>query len=131
MEIGWEEILVGDHQASGLVGSMVNNAQGQVRAMKDALESRCGRDTDGERQVPPWMVRHTVPVINRGRKGEEGFSGYARWKGREFAKPAAALGVRVLRQCCVHQRCQRAKTSLTSDGRRECGYNVAWGAASH
>ena len=39
---------------------------------------------------------HAVSVVNRGRKDEEGFSAYRRWKGREYTKPVAEFGERVL-----------------------------------
>ena len=44
----------------------------------------------------PWLVMHAASVINRGRKDEEGFSAYRRWKGREFNKPVAEFGECVL-----------------------------------
>ena len=37
-----EESPVGEHQANGLVESTVRQVQGQVRTMKDALETRIG-----------------------------------------------------------------------------------------
>ena len=42
MEIALEEVPVNDHQASGMVENAVKSAQGQFRALKDALESRIG-----------------------------------------------------------------------------------------
>ncbi len=42
------------------------------------------------------MVTHAASVVNRSRKDDEGFSAYRRWKGREFAKPAAEFGECVL-----------------------------------
>ncbi len=34
-----EEVPVGDHQADGLAENAVKNAQGQLRVIKDALET--------------------------------------------------------------------------------------------
>ena len=56
MEIVMEEAPVGDHQANGAAEIAVKNAQGQFRAIKDALESRHKRRIDGEHPVAPWMV---------------------------------------------------------------------------
>ncbi len=43
VEVVPEEVPVGDHQANGLAENTVKNAQGQLRVIKDALESRRGR----------------------------------------------------------------------------------------
>ena len=91
-----EEALVGDHRANGLVENAVKNVQGQFRVLKDALESRHGRRLEGGHQAVPWLMMHAASVINRGRKDEEGFSAYRRWKGREFNKPVAEFGECVL-----------------------------------
>ncbi len=66
VEKALEEVLVGDHQAKGLAENAVNNAQGELRMIKDAVESSHGRRVDGELQVAPWMVTHAVSVVNRG-----------------------------------------------------------------
>ena len=95
-EIILEEAPVGDHRANGLVENAVKNVQGQFRVLKDALESRHGRRLEGGHQAAPWLVMHAASVINRGRKDEEGFSAYRRWKGREFNKPVAEFGECVL-----------------------------------
>ena len=72
------------------------NVQGQFRVLKDALESRVGRRIQGDHPAVPWLVMYAASVINRGRKDQEGFTPYRRWKGREFNKPVAEFGE------CVH-----------------------------
>ncbi len=96
VEIVTEEVPVADHPANGLVEYAIKNVQGQLRVIKDALESRQGRRIDGEHPVVPWMVMHATSVVNRSRKDNEGFSAYRRWKGREFTKPVAEFGECVL-----------------------------------
>ncbi len=78
VEIVMEEVPVGDHQANGLAENAAKNVQGQIRVIKDALESRCGRRVDGESQVAPWTVMQAASVVNRGRDDNEGFSAYRR-----------------------------------------------------
>ena len=84
MEIILEEAPVGDHRANGPVENAVKNVHGKFRVLKDALESRHGRRLEGGHQAAPWLVMHAASVINRGRKDEEGFSAYRRWKRGEF-----------------------------------------------
>ena len=80
VEIVMEEAPVGDHQANGAVENAIKNVQGQFRVIKDALESRIKEKLNGEHPAVPWMVMHAASVMNRGRKDEEGFSAYRRWK---------------------------------------------------
>ena len=37
--------------------------QGQIRAMKDALESRYGVRMDGEHNCIPWLIAHASDSI--------------------------------------------------------------------
>ncbi len=81
MEIVLEQTPVGGHQARVLVENAVKNVQGQFRVIKDALESRRQRRVEGEHPAVPWMAMHAASVINRGRKDDEGFTVYRRWRG--------------------------------------------------
>ena len=74
LEIVLEEVPVNDHQADGLVENAVKNAQGQLRVLKDALESRIGRRTDGDRPIVPWLAMYAASVIKRRRKDHEGLN---------------------------------------------------------
>ncbi len=81
----------------------MKDVQGQLRAIKDVLESRRGRRVEDEHQVAPWMAMHAASVINRGRKDDEGQSAHRKWKGREFTKPAAECG-----ECVLHAQAMSA-----------------------
>ncbi len=120
LQIVLEKVPVGDHQTNKLVENAVNDAQGQFRVAKDALQSRRGRRVDGEHQVAPWMVTHAASVVSRGRRNE-GLSACRRWKGREFTEPAV---------CCVRQRCRRGRASSMPDGKKECGWGWVWRVVS-
>jgi hypothetical protein len=65
-----EESPVGDHRANGLIDNAVQQAQGQVRVMKDALESRIQSKIKGDHPCLPWLVRHAACIINRRRKDD-------------------------------------------------------------
>jgi hypothetical protein len=70
-------VPAGDHQANGLVENAAKNAQSQFRLIKDALESRSKTRTDGDYPAASWLVMHEASVVDRGRKGEEGFIRHA------------------------------------------------------
>ncbi len=115
MEIALGQVSAGDPQANGLVENAIRNVQGQFRMIKDALESRRGRRVGGDHPAAPWMMPRVGSVVSRGRKGDEAFTAYRRWKGRDFTEPAAEFGVCVLRTPLP---CPSARTSSTSDGSR-------------
>ncbi len=74
----------------------MKNVQGQLRELKDALESRITRRAEGDHQAVPWMVTHAATVINKGREDDEEFTAYRRRTGREFTRPVAELGESVM-----------------------------------
>ncbi len=92
MEIALEQGPVGDHQAIWLEESAIENVQGQFRVIKDVLGSRRRRRVEGDHPAVVWMMTHAASVVHRGRKDDEGFTAYRRWKGREFTKPVAEFG---------------------------------------
>ncbi len=69
-------------------------SQWQLRAIKDASESRHQRRVEGEHQVVPWMVMHAASVINVWRQENEVFSAYRGWRCTEFTRPVAKIGER-------------------------------------
>ncbi len=91
VEILMEEAPVGDHQANGVAENSVKNLQGQLRVLKDALESRIKKRVDGEHLTVPWMVMHAATVINKGRKDDEAFMPHRRREGKEFNRPVADI----------------------------------------
>ena len=90
-----EEAPVGAHQANGLVEAAVKQVQGQVRALKDALETRIGERIRGEHSCIPWMIQHAASTMNRRRMDESGMTPYRKWKGRDFKAHVAEFGERV------------------------------------
>ena len=92
IEVVMEESPVGDHAANGDVESAVRQVQGQIRTMKDALESRYGERLPGDSHAMPWLVAHAAATITRFRKDDHGLTAYRRWKGKEFRRPVAEFG---------------------------------------
>ncbi len=67
--VDYKQAPVGDHQTNRLVENAVKNVQGQLRVIKDALESRRGRRTEGEHPARPWMMTHAASVMASRRTG--------------------------------------------------------------
>ncbi len=74
----------------------VKAVQGQFRVLKGALESGINRRVEGDHQAVPWMATHTATVIDKGRKDDEGFTAYGRWKGERVHQASGGLGESVM-----------------------------------
>ena len=90
-----EESPVGDHAANGDVENAIRQVQGQIRTMKDALESRYGERIPRDSHILPWLVMHAAATITRYRKDADGITAYRRWKGKEFKRDVAEFGENV------------------------------------
>ena len=66
--------------------------QGQVRTIRDALESRYSERLTEESPVKPWMIMHAAGILNNIRVGTDGHTAYQRIKGRASAKSLAEFG---------------------------------------
>ncbi len=60
--------------------------------MKDTLESRTNKRTEGDYQVALRMVMHAATVVNKWRRDDEGLTAHRRWKVREFTRSVAEFG---------------------------------------
>jgi hypothetical protein len=95
-EVSFEESPVGEHQSNGAVENAVKRVQGQVRTMRDALESRIGERIKGEDNVFTWMVRHAAASMNRYQVGEDGKTAHERMRGRRFRRDVTEFGESVM-----------------------------------
>ena len=95
VDVAPEESPVGDHAGNGDAESAVRQVQGQIRTMKDALESRYGERIARDSHILPWLVMHAAATITRYRKDADGITAYRRWKGKEFKRAVAEFGENV------------------------------------
>ena len=58
-----EESPVGEHESNGAVENAVRRIQGQVRTLRNALESRYRVHIDRNSNVVPWMISHAAATI--------------------------------------------------------------------
>ena len=91
-----EESPVSESKSNGAVENAVQQVHGQVRTIKDALESRLGKRIEEESNIIPWMITHAARTINRYHVNPDGLTAYRKWKGKEFKKEVAEFGETVL-----------------------------------
>jgi len=80
---------VGSSASNGVVERGIQSVQGQIRTIKDGLESRWKREISAVECVAPWIVEWSAHVLNRFEVGKDGRASYERCKG----KPARHLGI--------------------------------------
>ena len=59
---------------------------GQVRTLRDAVETKYGKRLDGNSVAIPWMVMNVAGILNRSRVGMDGGTAYQRVKGKEISE---------------------------------------------
>ena len=84
-----EESPVKESQSNGLIENTIRTEQGQIRAVKDGLDTRYERKVSREHHSLPWLVEHSAQCLNRYMVGRDGKTAYERAKGRPFRVPAA------------------------------------------
>jgi len=84
VDVVLEESPEPESQSNGEVERAIQTIQGQVRTMKDRLESRYGQRNGGEHMCRPWLNAHGSDAVNRYHMYSDGKSAYENWKGRKF-----------------------------------------------
>ena len=75
--------------SNGVVERGIQSVQGQVRTLKDGLESRWKREIAAVECIAPWIVEWSAHVLNRFEVGKDGRTAYERCKGKQ----ATHLGI--------------------------------------
>ena len=68
--------------SNGIIERGIKEVQGQLRAMKSALDARLGSDIRGTSNILPWMVEYGSLLINRYLVGKDGKTAYERQRGK-------------------------------------------------
>ena len=89
-------INVYDSQSNGLAESAVNDAKDAVRMNLACLVRRFGQEFTGEHPVLSWLVKYSVAVVNRYRRGPDGKTAYELRKGRRFARALPYFAEKIL-----------------------------------
>ncbi len=92
----FEESPVGEHQSNGAIENAIERVQGQIRTLRDALESRTEERGKGENSIFTWLVRNAAASMNRYQIGIDGRTAHERLRGRKFRRDVAEFGEGVL-----------------------------------
>ena len=68
--------------SNGVIERGIKEVQGQLRAMKSALDTRLTSDIRGTSNILPWMVEYASVLINRYLVGKDGKTAHERLRGK-------------------------------------------------
>ena len=86
-----EESALYDSQSNGLAESAVNDAKDAVRTNLACLVRRFGQEFTGEHPVLSWLVKYSVAMVNRYRRGPDGKTAYGVAQGAQIRKGTAVF----------------------------------------
>ena len=83
-------------KATSLAESAVKDVKDAVRTNLACLVRRFGREFPGGHPVLPWLVKYSVAMVNRCRRGPEGKAACELRKGRKFARALPHFAEKIL-----------------------------------
>ena len=90
-----QESPVADHRANGAIENLCRELKRQVRVLRSSLEEKLGRILKDDDPVLSWFPRHAADLMCRYKRGSDGKTPEQRRCGREWRKPAIAIGERL------------------------------------
>ena len=83
---------MGDSRANGEVERAIKTVQGQVRALKSALDEHYKTGYHENHVLLPWLIAYASSLINKFTIGDDGKTAHERARGRKFSKALPELG---------------------------------------
>ena len=90
-----ENSPVGDSRANGAAERAVQALGEQVRVLRRGLEQRLGLRLSGKHPVTAWLVEHAADLLSKYQVGNDGKTGYERWKGKPYRSEEIEFGEKV------------------------------------
>ena len=91
-----EESALHDSESNGLAESDVKEVKDAVRTNLACLVRRFGQEFQGGHPVLPWLVKYSVAVVNRCRRGPDGKTAHELRKERMFARTLPHFAKKIL-----------------------------------
>ena len=96
-----ENSPVRESEGNGAVERAIQTWEGQVRTMKDALESRIGEEIGPDHVVMTWLAEYAATLLRRCLISSDGRTPYEKIKGRPSRRPMAEFGEKVWYRPCL------------------------------
>ena len=85
--------------SNGVTEREIKEVQGQLRAMKSAVDARVGVDIRGTSKKLLWMVEYASVLMNRYLVGKDGKTAYERLRGKKTNMLGFEFGLWQTRLC--------------------------------
>ena len=90
-----ENSPVGDSRTNGAAERAAQAIAEQVRVLRRGLEQRLGLRLSGKHPVTAWLVEHAADLLSKYQVGDDGKTGYERWKGKKFQQEEIEFGEKI------------------------------------
>lgn len=91
-----EHSPVGSSASNGVIERGIQTLEGQIRVIKDALETRWKVKIGEEQKVLSWLVEYAAVLVNRYEVGHDGKTPYERARGKSSRMLGVEFGERLL-----------------------------------
>ena len=91
-----ERSPTGESQSNGRVERCIRSIGGQIRTLKDALEFKIKTIIPATHPIMSWIVQWSAFTHTRCQVGRDGATAYERLKKKNFNRPIAQLGEKIL-----------------------------------
>ena len=96
LETFHEQSPVGSSASNGVIERGVQTLEGQIRVLKDALETRWGIRIGDEQKILSWIVEYAAVLVNRYEVGHDGKTPYERLRGKTSRMLGVEFGERLM-----------------------------------
>ena len=94
--------------SNGIIERAIKDVEGQIRAMKCALDKRLGIDIRGVSNILPWLVKCASVLLNRYLVGEDGKTSHERSRGKTSKMLGFEFGETVLQEATNSRKTREA-----------------------
>ena len=91
-EAAWENSAVGESESNGKIEKAIQILEGELRILKDALETNLGKEVPAESRIMSWLTVYASVLLRRGQVGADGKTPFQRIRGRSSRRPLALFG---------------------------------------
>ncbi len=110
-----ENSPVGESSSNGMVERAIRSVQGQIRTIKDQVETKTGRRIERGSTIFKWIVEWAAATITRYRINSNGKTAMAEIKGRQGRSQIAGFGEKVLYVPLKSSKANTAKIEMRAE----------------
>ena len=95
MDVTLENSPVGESESNGMIETAIQSVQGQIRAIKDTIESEAKMTIQPDDNIWQWMIEYAAYTLLAGKIHPDGKTSLERYRGTQSHQAIVAFGERV------------------------------------